>query len=114
MCGLAADGIEAVEAWDLGGWDVILMDVHMPRLDGLAAVRQIRSLERAQHRPRTPVIAVTASVMADEVRRYTGAGIDAVAAKPVQFEALVAQIEQIRSTAIGREDDGAGHSTMAS
>lgn len=114
LCGLAADGIEAVEAWDLGGWDVILMDVHMPRLDGLAAVRQIRSLERAQHRPRTPVIAVTASVMADEVRRYTGAGIDAVAAKPVQFEALVAQIEQIMSTANGREDDGAGHSTMAS
>jgi two-component system, sensor histidine kinase len=98
-CGLAADGVEAVEAWDSEAWDVILMDIHMPRLDGLGAVRQIRALERSQGRERTPVIAVTASVMADEIRRYTGAGIDAVAAKPVQFESLLCQIEQIMSEA---------------
>ncbi|MGQ3015886.1 ATP-binding protein [Phenylobacterium sp.] len=94
-CGLAADGLEAVEAWEVGAWDVILMDIHMPKLDGLGAVRQIRALERARSLDRTPVIAVTASVMADEIRRYTGAGIDAVAAKPVQFEALLSQIEQV-------------------
>jgi two-component system, sensor histidine kinase len=98
-CGLAADGVEAVEAWDSEAWDVILMDIHMPRLDGLGAVRQIRALERSLCRDRTPVIAVTASVMADEVRRYTGAGIDAVAAKPVQFESLLCQIEQVMSEA---------------
>lgn len=102
-CGLAADGIEAVEAWESGHWDVVLMDIHMPRLDGLAAVRQIRTLERAQFRDRTPVIAVTASVMADEIRRYTGAGIDAVAAKPVQFEALLCQIEQVMAEAQTRQ-----------
>jgi signal transduction histidine kinase/ActR/RegA family two-component response regulator len=102
-CGLAADGIEAVEAWETGRWDVVLMDIHMPRLDGLAAVRQIRTLERAQFRDRTPVIAVTASVMADEIRRYTGAGIDAVAAKPVQFEALLCQIEQVMAEAQTRQ-----------
>ncbi|MDP2214975.1 ATP-binding protein [Phenylobacterium sp.] len=106
-CGLAADGVEAVEAWETGAWDVILMDIHMPRLDGLAAARQIRSLERVQVRARTPVIAVTASVMADEIRRYTGAGIDAVAAKPVQFETLLHQIEQVTAEAEARPSGAA-------
>ncbi|MDP1875124.1 ATP-binding protein [Phenylobacterium sp.] len=94
-CGLAADGLEALDAWESGRWHVILMDIHMPRLDGLAAARQIRALERSAGRHRTPVIAVTASVMAEEIRRYTGAGIDLVAAKPIQFETLLSQIEQV-------------------
>jgi len=102
-CGLAADGMEAVEAWETGGWDVILMDIRMPKLDGLSAVRQIRALERARSLDRTPVIAVTASVMADEIRRYTGAGIDAVAAKPVQFEALLGQIDQVMADRQARQ-----------
>lgn len=94
-CGLAADGLQAVEAWAAGEWHVILMDIHMPRLDGLAAVRQIRAMERADAMTRTPVIAVTASVMADEIRRYMGAGMDAVVAKPVQFETLLGLIDQV-------------------
>jgi len=107
-CGLAADGLEAVDAWETEAWDVILMDIHMPKLDGLGAVRQIRALERSQCRDRTPVIAVTASVMADEGRRYTGAGSDAVAAKPVQFESLLGQIEQVLSEAHPRGAKGLG------
>jgi CheY-like chemotaxis protein len=104
-CGLAADGLQAVEAWATGEWHVILMDIHMPRLDGLAAVRQIRAMERADAMTRTPVIAVTASVMADEIRRYMGAGMDAVVAKPVQFETLLGLIDQVVREPAARKGD---------
>ncbi len=104
-CGLAADGLQAVEAWAAGEWHVILMDIHMPRLDGLAAVRQIRAMERADAMTRTPVIAVTASVMADEIRRYMGAGMDAVVAKPVQFETLLGLIDQVVREPAARQGD---------
>ena len=106
-CGLAADGLEALEAWAAGGWHVVLMDIHMPRLDGMAAVRQIRAVERAEALARTPVIAVTASVMADEIRRYLGAGMDAVAAKPVQFETLLGLMDQVMRGHAPRAQDGA-------
>jgi signal transduction histidine kinase/CheY-like chemotaxis protein len=89
----ACDGAEAVAAWEAGHWDVILMDIHMPEMDGLQASLAIRGQERAERRKRTPIIAVTASVLGDETARYLAAGMDAVVAKPVEARALMAAIE---------------------
>ncbi|WP_300579065.1 ATP-binding protein [Phenylobacterium sp.] len=93
-CGQAADGHEAISAWRDGGWDLILMDIHMPGLDGMDATLAIRAAELEAGRPRTPILALTASVMTHETQGYLGAGMDGVAAKPVQLGPLMRQIEQ--------------------
>jgi two-component system, sensor histidine kinase len=87
-CGLASNGQEAVEAWTGDRWDAILMDVHMPVMDGLQATRNIRKLELEQSRPRTPIVAVTASVLNHETARYGEAGMDELVPKPVDMTFL--------------------------
>jgi len=89
----ARDGVEAIEAWEAGGWDAILMDIHMPRMDGLEACREIRAREAANGLGRTPIIAVTASVLSHETRGYYLAGLDGVVAKPIQISTLIAALE---------------------
>ncbi|MDP1985804.1 ATP-binding protein [Phenylobacterium sp.] len=93
-CGQAADGHEAVQAWSDGGWDLVLMDIHMPGMDGMDATKAIRAAELETGRPRTPILALTASVMIHETQLYLGIGMDGVAAKPVQLGPLMRQIEQ--------------------
>lgn len=93
-CGQAADGCEAISAWRDGGWDLILMDIHMPGMDGMDATQAIRAAELEAGRSRTPILALTASVMTHETQRYLGVGMDGVAAKPVQLGPLMRQIEQ--------------------
>ena len=85
---LVEDGAEAVEAWRNGEWDLILMDVQMPVMDGPTATRRIRTLEVELHRPRTPIIALTANSMSHQVSQYLDAGMDAHLAKPIVAEDL--------------------------
>jgi signal transduction histidine kinase/ActR/RegA family two-component response regulator len=94
----ASDGAEAVAAWEGGHWDAILMDIHMPEMDGLQASLAIRGQEQAEGRARTPIIAVTASVLSHETARYLAAGMDAVVPKPVEAQALMAAIEASLAT----------------
>jgi len=89
----ARDGHEAIALWEGGGWDAILMDIHMPRMDGIEACREIRAREAAGDKGRTPIIAVTASVLAHETKRYYVAGLDGVVAKPIEIGRLVAALE---------------------
>lgn len=89
----AMDGAEAVAAWSTEPWDAILMDIHMPGTDGLEATRQIRALERQRGRPRTPIIAVTASVMSHETDTYLAAGMDGVVGKPIQVGELLGVLQ---------------------
>jgi CheY-like chemotaxis protein len=77
------NGAEAVEAWKSGRWDVILMDIQMPVMDGVTATREIRACEAPATRPRTPIIAVTANAMSHQVADYAAAGMDAVVPKPL-------------------------------
>ena len=86
------NGAEAVEAWKREHWDVILMDIQMPVLDGVDATRAIRLEEAALGRGRTPIIAVTANVQAAEVREYIVNGMDEVVAKPINIEQLFAAL----------------------
>ena len=73
----------AVEAWELGEWDLIVMDVQMPVMDGLTAARLIRERELLTGRVRAPMIALTANVMSHQLATYRDAGMDGVVAKPI-------------------------------
>ncbi|MDO9471881.1 MAG: ATP-binding protein [Caulobacter sp.] len=91
--GSAEDGVEAIELWEAGSWEAILMDIHMPRMDGLQACREIRAREGAGDRGHTPIIAVTASVLSHETQGYYIAGFDGVVAKPIEIRALIAALD---------------------
>ena len=83
---IAANGREAVEAVQRTRFDVVLMDVHMPVLDGLSATREIRSL--AGERGRVPILALSASAFSDESEQCLAAGMDAHLPKPIDPAAL--------------------------
>jgi signal transduction histidine kinase/CheY-like chemotaxis protein len=82
------DGVQAVEAWRAGEWDLILLDIQMPELDGPGAARIIRAEEARDGRLRTPIIAVTANVMTHQMGEYFAAGMDACVAKPIDVQRL--------------------------
>jgi CheY-like chemotaxis protein len=75
-------------------YDVVLMDMLMPVMDGLEATQAIRAWERSEGRTPTPVVALTANAMDDDVRRCLDAGCDAHVAKPVKKAAVLASIAQ--------------------
>jgi signal transduction histidine kinase/CheY-like chemotaxis protein len=83
----AANGVEAVALWKARPVDLVLMDVQMPEMDGLAATRAIRELEAAAGR-RTPIVAVTAHASAEDRVRCLEAGMDGFLAKPIQAAEL--------------------------
>jgi PAS domain S-box-containing protein len=90
---IVADGKAALEAWELGDWDVILMDVQMPVMDGPTATRAIREREAQCGRAPTPIIALTANVMSHQMREYEQAGMNGCVAKPIEVAALFASLE---------------------
>jgi signal transduction histidine kinase/CheY-like chemotaxis protein/HPt (histidine-containing phosphotransfer) domain-containing protein len=87
----AVDGEDALEQLETDGpIDLVLMDVHMPRLDGFAATARIRKLD--DQRAKIPVIAMTASAMAGDAERCIEAGMDDYVAKPVKAKVLLAAV----------------------
>ena len=90
---VVSNGAEAVEAWRSGDWDVILMDVQMPIMDGPTAARTIRETEKQTGRVRTPIIALTANAMAHHVQDYIAAGMDGHVSKPIETSQLFAAID---------------------
>ena len=96
---LAADGIEAIEAWRAGSFDLLLMDIQMPRLDGVAATRRIRSEEAATGRPRIPILALSANALTHQVEAYMAAGMDGHVAKPIELPKLQAALDQVLASA---------------
>ena len=86
----AENGWEAVEAVRCGRFDVVLMDILMPRMDGMAATRAIRALSGPV--AETPIIAVTTAAAPGEVLRYLSVGMNDVVAKPVNREKLAEAI----------------------
>jgi len=88
----AQDGVEAVERFKSAGpaaYDLVLMDVQMPGMDGHDATRAIRAWEAESGAPRTPVVALTAYAMREEVERALEAGCDGHLAKPIKKAALL-------------------------
>jgi CheY-like chemotaxis protein len=91
---LATDGAEAVAAACTQRFDLILMDLQMPILDGLEATKAIRRFEQANAKPRTPVVAYTSSAMHDMESIVHDCGIDAVLEKPCAIEGLRACLDR--------------------
>ncbi len=92
LADVANNGLEAVQAVRAADYDVVFMDCHMPVMNGLDAARTIRSEEA---KGRLPLVALTASVMSEDVAAYAEAGFDAVLAKPFQHEELLATLNEV-------------------
>ncbi len=88
-------GVQAVEAWAREPWDVILMDVQMPEMDGPTATGIIRAREAAEGRRRTPIVALTANAMSHQVAEYRACGMDGFVAKPIEAARLFAALQQV-------------------
>lgn len=82
---IAADGEEALAAWKRQEYDLILMDCHMPVMDGLQATRMIRMQEESHD---TPILALTADVISDRKSECLAAGMDGFMSKPIRMDAL--------------------------
>jgi CheY-like chemotaxis protein/anti-sigma regulatory factor (Ser/Thr protein kinase) len=85
---IVANGAEAVAAFTQGPWDLILMDVQMPVMDGPTATRAIRELELRSGMSPTPIVALTANAMSHQVEGYRAAGMTSILAKPIEVAKL--------------------------
>jgi two-component system sensor histidine kinase/response regulator len=83
---VADNGVEGVKAFQDERYDIVLMDLQMPVMDGLAATQRIRELESGKRA--TPIVALTANAMAGQLERCLEAGMDAFLTKPLQFQRL--------------------------
>jgi PAS domain S-box-containing protein len=91
---LANDGQQALDRLAQERFDVVLMDVMMPVMDGISALRRLRALE-ASGRPRTPVLMVTAHAMTGDKERFMAEGADGYVSKPMSQHALQKEIERV-------------------
>jgi two-component system, sensor histidine kinase and response regulator len=89
---LAENGLECIQAWERGAFQLVLMDVQMPVMDGYTATRQIRDLERG--RRRTPIVALTANAMTGQLERCLETGMDGLLTKPLAVEQLQDVLER--------------------
>jgi signal transduction histidine kinase/ActR/RegA family two-component response regulator len=101
------DGVQAVETWRTGDWDVVFMDIQMPHMDGRDAAREIRRLEAENRLPRTPIYALSANAMAHQATDYLSAGMDGNIAKPIDIGELFGVLEKVfyGDGAIDRDQD---------
>ena len=110
---VAGDGVEGASTFQAGQYDVVLMDCHMPQLDGYGATGRIRAHEQASGRARTPVVALTANALEGDREKCLAAGMDDYLAKPFTSDQLrrvlgpfvpEARQEAALAAATGREE----------
>jgi two-component system, sensor histidine kinase and response regulator len=106
------NGEGAVERIKAARYDVVLMDVQMPVMDGLTAMRLIREWERESTTRHTPIVALTASVLEEDVRRSLEAGANRHVAKPVRKAMLIGTIESLVPGISGRKKPAAALSAI--
>ena len=95
---VVSTGLAAVDAWEATEFDLILMDDQMPVMDGVEAVRQIRSRETTNRRRRTTIVSLSASAMVGDRERFLASGMDGYLAKPFTAEELYATVRQFASS----------------
>ena len=95
-----ANGRDALEEIERQTFDLVLMDIHMPELDGLEATAEIRRREQAG--PHIPIVAVTADAAAGLREHYLAAGFTEYLSKPIKPDALYALIESVVHRVAGR------------
>jgi CheY-like chemotaxis protein len=91
---IAETGAIACKMFEAGQYDLVLMDRQMPVMDGLTATRTIRAWEQANHRPPTPIIALTASALKGDREMCLAAGCTAFLTKPIKQEVLLQAIRE--------------------
>ena len=96
---VAEDGLIGVEMWEKGEYDLVLMDVQMPRMNGFEATCTIREKERARG-GHTPIVAITAYALEKDKEECLAAGMDAYMSKPIDFKKCIEMIHTI----IGQRD----------
>lgn len=92
---VAADGAQGVARAAQGGLDLVLMDIQMPQMDGLAATRAIRAQEVQTGRPRVPIIAMTAQTLHGDRQQCLDNGMDGYVGKPVSADELAAELARV-------------------
>ena len=92
---LASNGVEAIESVQRQTYDVVLMDVQMPEMDGLEASRRITAQSPAGQRPR--IVAMTANAMQGDREECLAAGMDDYVTKPIRVDALVEALNQVKA-----------------
>lgn len=92
----AGTGAEAIDKFYAGQFDIVLMDVQMPSVDGLECARMIRT---GRHNTGVPIIALTANALQRDRQRCIEAGMNGYFAKPIDWDALLAQISSFRPAA---------------
>jgi PAS domain S-box-containing protein len=118
-CDIVENGLKALEALEKSSYDLVLMDCHMPELDGLQATRLIRKREQSggvphQQRP-LPIIALTASAVAGDRERFLQAGMNEYISKPFNPLQLIEKIESLLGNSLlGNADSAAGRERAAS
>ena len=91
---IVEDGQQAVDAFKAGAFDIVLMDMQMPVMDGLTAIGQIRAHEAGTGQPRTPIAALTANAMPEHVEASRDAGADHHLSKPIRPDALIRLVQE--------------------
>ena len=88
---IANNGLEAIELYKKNEYNLILMDIQMPEMDGISATTEIRKLEQSSGN-RIPIIALTAHAIKGDAERFIAAGMDAYVSKPIDFDKLFEKI----------------------
>jgi signal transduction histidine kinase/CheY-like chemotaxis protein/cytochrome b561 len=104
---IVENGEEAVAAWEREDWDLILMDIQMPVMDGPTATRLIRRREAETGRGPVPIIALTANAMTHQSESYRAAGMNGLVAKPIKVGELFAAISAVAAGGDGGDADDA-------
>jgi len=95
---IAGNGLIAIDKFKASAHDVVLMDVRMPEMDGLTATRLLRQWEPERGLPPAPIIALTASALAEDVERSLAAGCNAHVSKPVRKRGMLEAIRSVIAT----------------
>ena len=90
-----SDGLQAVQAWAPGKFDVVLLDIAMPVMDGKAALREIRQKETGTAGAHIPIIAVTANAMSHQIVEYLIWGFDSCVSKPLSMGDITKAIRSL-------------------
>lgn len=102
----ATDGVEAIEAWQCEEYDAVLMDIEMPGMNGLAAVRAIRQMEDGFHLGYTPVLFLSGHDDAASVEMADEAGGDGFLSKPFTTQSLLGAISDLMRLRQGPDMNG--------
>ncbi len=106
---VAGDGQIAIDLWERERPDLILMDMHMPNVDGLQATQEIRRREARDGMAPVPIVAITAAAMPEDTRVCLQSGMNAFLAKPLQPEQLYETLAEFASAKASQPQGDAGH-----